>query len=195
MPTIESYGETMKDELYRCCAFTGHRPAKFPWKYDENDPRCVELKAVLARQIEKLAAAGVTDFFTGMALGVDTWAAIAVLDLRERNPAIKFHCVLPCEGQEAKWSTSAQVRYRDILREADSVEYVKRTYDRKCMLERNQRLVDSAALLLAVYNGEKRGGTAATVRYAQKAGREIIVIDPITLSVSHGKTALSPAHL
>ena len=195
MHTTESYGKMMKNKLYMSCAFTGHRPAKFPWKYGENDPRCVELKAVLARQIEKLAAAGVTDFFTGMALGVDTWAAIAVLDLRERNPAIKFHCVLPCEGQETKWSTSAQVRYRDILREADSVEYVKRTYDRKCMLERNQRLVDSAALLLAVYNGEKRGGTAATVRYAQKAGREIIVIDPITLSVSHGKTALSPAHL
>lgn len=194
MHTTESYGEMMKNKLYTSCAFTGHRPAKFPWKYDENDPQCVELKAVLARQIEKLAAAGVTDFFTGMALGVDTWAAIAVLDLRERNPAIKFHCVLPCEGQETKWSTSAQVRYRDILREADSVEYVKRTYDRKCMLERNQRLVDSAALLLAVYNGEKRGGTAATVRYAQKAGREIIVIDPITRLISHSKVAPDTAH-
>lgn len=194
MHTTESYGEMMKNKLYMSCAFTGHRPAKFPWKYDEKDHRCVELKSVLARQIDNLAAAGVTDFYSGMALGVDTWAAMAVLDLRERNPAIKLHCVLPCEGQEAKWSTPAKILYRDILCEADSVEYVKRTYDRKCMLERNQRLVDSAALLLAVYNGEKRGGTAATVRYAQKAGREIIVIDPITLSVSHGKTALSPAH-
>ena len=194
MPTTESYGETMKNELYRRCAFTGHRPAKFPWKYDENDPRCVELKAVLARQIEKLAAAGMTDFFTGMALGVDTWAAMAVLDLRKRIPAIKLHCVLPCEGQETKWSTPAQILYRGILSDAESVECVKRTYNRKCMLERNQRLIDSTGVLLAVYNGEKRGGTAATVRYAQKAGREIIVIDPITLSVSHGKTALSPAH-
>lgn len=189
MHTTESYGEMMKNKLYTSCAFTGHRPAKFPRKYDENDPQCVELKAVLARQIEKLAAAGVTDFFTGMALGVDTWAAIAVLDLRERNPAIKFHCVLPCEGQETKWSTSAQVRYRDILREVDSVEYVKRIYDRKCMLERNQRLVDSAAFLLAVYNGEKRGGTAATVRHAQKAGRKVIVIDPVTRLISHSKVA------
>lgn len=194
MPTTESYGETMKDELYRCCAFTGHRPAKFPWKYDENDPRCIKLKAVLARQIEKLAAAGMTDFFTGMALGVDTWAAMAVLDLRKRIPAIKLHCVLPCEGQETKWSTPAQILYRGILSDADSVEYVKRTYNRKCMLERNQRLIDSTGVLLAVYNGEKRGGTAATVRYAQKADREIIVIDPITLSVSHSKTALPPAH-
>lgn len=86
------------------------------------------------------------------------------------------------------------MRYRCILDEADSVEYVKRLYDGRCMLERNQRLIDSAGFLLAVYNGEKRGGTAATVRYAQKAGQEIIVIDPITLSISCGETALSPAH-
>ena len=48
------------------------------------------------------------------------------------------------------------------------------------MLDRNQRLVDSAARLIAIYNGEKRGGTAATVRYAQKEGREIIYINPET---------------
>ena len=179
----------MKSKLYECCAFTGHRPSKLPWRYDENDKHCIKLRAVLVQQIEKLAAAGVTDFYTGMALGVDTWAAMAVLDLRERNTAIKLHCVLPCEGQEVKWTPSAQVRYRHILSEADSVVYVKRLYDKKCMLERNQRLVDSAAFLLAVYNGGKRGGTAATVRYAQKAGREIIVIDPITRLVSYSETA------
>ena len=170
----------MPNDLKTCCAFTGHRPKKFPWKYDEKDERCVALKAVLTEQIEKLAAAGVTDFYTGMALGVDTWAAMAVLALRERNRAVKLHCVLPCVDQEITWTVPDQVRYKYILGEADSVEYVKRLYDGKCMLERNQRLVDSAGILIAVYNGEKRGGTAATVRYAQQAGREIIYINPET---------------
>ena len=174
----------MANDINRCCAFTGHRPAKLPWKYDEKDRRCIELKNVLAKQITKLVSSGVTDFFTGMALGTDTWAAIAVLDLRERDPAIRLHCVLPCEGQEVKWTTPARERYQYILGEADSVEYVSRVYHKNCMLERNQRLVDSAAFLLAVYNGERRGGTAATVRYAQRVGREITVIDPITLRVT-----------
>jgi hypothetical protein len=40
------------------CAFTDHRPRKFPWKGDEADLRCVALKAVLAEQVEKLVAAG-----------------------------------------------------------------------------------------------------------------------------------------
>ena len=61
----------MKNDLNKCCAFTGHRPAKFPWKYDEKDSRCIELKSVLAQQINNLAAAGVTNFFSGMALGTD----------------------------------------------------------------------------------------------------------------------------
>ena len=29
------------------CCFTGHRPEKLPWRYDESDPRCVELKLSL----------------------------------------------------------------------------------------------------------------------------------------------------
>lgn len=56
------------------------------------------------------------------------------------------------------------------------------------MLERNRFLVDYAAILLAVYNGERRIGTAATLRYAQKMGREIIVINPITRLISHSNS-------
>ena len=52
------------------------------------------------------------------------------------------------------------------------------------MLERDCFLVSYASVVLAVYNGEKRGGTAATVRYARKLGRELIVIDPATLTVT-----------
>ena len=58
--------------------------------------------------------------------------------------------------------------------------YVSREYREGCILERNRYLVDHAACLLAVYNGEWRGGTAMTVRYAQKLGREITILNPVT---------------
>ena len=83
----------------RCCAFTGHRPKKFPWGYDETDVRCVALKRTLSGQIATLVDAGYTDFLSGMAEGSDTWAALAVFALKKENPALKLHCVLPCEGQ------------------------------------------------------------------------------------------------
>lgn len=55
------------------CAFTGHRPCKLPWKYDEADSRCVELKAALAEQISALIGAGFTQFLSGMAEGTDCY--------------------------------------------------------------------------------------------------------------------------
>ena len=53
------------------------------------------------------------------------------------------------------------------------------------MMDRNHQLAESAELLLAVYNGTRRRHTGATVNYARKMGREIIIIDPLTLSVTH----------
>ena len=156
------------------CAFTGHRPHKFPWKGDEADLRCVALKAVLAEQVEKLVAAGVTDFYSGMADGSDVWLSQIVLDLRKENPALKLHCYLPCEGQADKWSSSAQERYHSILGQADSVIYVSHKYYDGCMIARNHHLVEAAGRLLAVFNGVKRSGTGATLNYARKLGREIL---------------------
>ena len=167
------------------CAFTGHRPKSFPWKYNETDPRCVALKATLAEQIAMLAGAGVTDYFMGGADGTDCWAAETVLVMREKQPALHLHCVLPHRGQADKWSDLAQERYRSILKRADSVDYVSHQYYDGCMIDRNHRLVESAGLLLAVFNGVRRSGTGATINYARKLGREIIVIDPLTRSVTH----------
>ena len=92
------------------CAFTGHRPHKFPWKDNEADLRCVALKETLAEQIAALAGAGVTEYFTGGADGTDCWAAEIVLSMREKNPVLKLRCVLPYEGQADRWSNSARER-------------------------------------------------------------------------------------
>ncbi|MFN2910814.1 SLOG family protein, partial [Escherichia coli] len=85
----------------------GHRPKKFPWGYNEADTRCVTLKRAIDEEIAKLVESGYTDFLSGMAEGADTWAALAVLALKKENPALKLHCILPCEGQADEWSASA----------------------------------------------------------------------------------------
>ena len=171
----------------KICAFTGHRPKSFPWGYDESASDCILLKEVLAAQISALAGQGVTDFLSGMAQGVDLWCAQIVLDLKKKNPALKLHAILPCEGQESKWTASAQALYRSILEQADEVVYVNREYSANCMLERNRYMVDRASILLAVYNGTYRSGTGMTVRYAQKLGREVIIIDPTSRNITHTK--------
>ena len=167
------------------CAFTGHRPKSFPWGYDESAPGCVLLKEVLAVQISALAEQGVTDFLSGMAQGVDLWCAQIVLDLKKKNPALKLHAILPCEGQESKWTVSAQELYHSVLAQANEVIYVGQEYSQDCMLNRNRYMVDHSSILLAVYNGAYRSGTGMTVRYAQKLGREVIIIDPLSRHIAH----------
>lgn len=173
----------MKPEK-KCCAFTGHRPAKLAFGYQEQDPRCVKLKQLLLQQITVLTEKGVTKFLSGMAQGVDLWAAELVLALREKSVPVSLTCVLPCETQADRWPAVAQARYQSVLRRADETIWVHRAYTPKCMLERDRYLVDNAQYVLAVYNGEARGGTAATVRYARKQGRHLTVIDPVSFSVT-----------
>ena len=190
--SIERFTEQLADVdgfLNHACAFTGHRPNKFSWRYNEDAPGCVALKKTLVEQIASLADDGYTDYLSGMAIGVDCWCSKIVLDLREKNPALKLHCLLPCEGQETKWPASSQKLYHAILERADSIVCVNHEYNDKCMLERDRALVQSSSLLLAVYDGRFRSGTGATVRYARKLGRELIVIDPVTLAVTHEKAA------
>ena len=136
-------------------------------------------------QIEALVDRGVTDFLSGMAQGVDLWCSEIVLGLKKKNPVLKLHCILPCKGQESKWTASAQERYHSILRQANEVVYMGQEYSRDCMMERNRYLVDYSSFLLAAYNGTRRSGTGATVRYALKQGREVIIIDPISRNISH----------
>ena len=166
------------------CAFTGHRPKSFPWKYNEADQNCVALKKVLAEQITALVDDGVTGFISGMALGTDLWAAQIVLDLREKNPSLKLYCALPCKDQEKKWPADKQALYHSILKQANDIHLESKNYTPDCMLNRNRYMVDHSSILLAVYNGAYRSGTGMTVRYAESEHRRIILINPTTRKVS-----------
>jgi uncharacterized phage-like protein YoqJ len=65
------------------CAFTGHRPDKLLCGNNEQHPACLSIKAVLLQQITRLyVQRGVTQFIAGGALGIDQWAAEAVLAFR-----------------------------------------------------------------------------------------------------------------
>lgn len=51
-------------------AFTGHRPESLPFGENENDARCIRLKAMLLTEIMDRAKAGYDTFYTGCARGM-----------------------------------------------------------------------------------------------------------------------------
>ena len=163
-----------------------HRPRKLPLGWpNEDDERCIAAKGALSGQIDALARLrGVVDFYSGMADGTDVWAALAVLELKERHPGIRLHCIIPHPGQADRWPRPAQERYHSILDKADDVEVINPRSSSDCMMKRNRYMVDAAGYVLAVYDGTG-GGTASTLAYAKQLGREIIIVDPVARVVRH----------
>ena len=130
------------------CCFTGHRPQKLPWGYDEEWEDCIRLKIKLGCEIEKLRKKGVTTFISGMAIGVDMWAAQIVLDLKLAYPqdTIELFAAIPFEGQANKWSSDYRERYFNILAQADGELTLHAHYTKSCMHERKPTLPTHVAL-------------------------------------------------
>lgn len=162
--------------MYRI-SFTGYRPEKLPF-FGEDDPMCVDLKQRLSEQIAKLIDDGADEFYTGMALGVDTWAAEAVLEQKKLRPSIKLIAVVPCPEQADRWSAADKARYKAILEQCDKIMTISPHYVKNCMLKRNRALVELCDLLVAVYDG-KKGGTQYTVNFAKSSGKNIVLIEPM----------------
>ncbi len=163
----------MEFDTARTCAFTGHRPEKLPWRYDERDSRCLRLKSSLEDTVLSLYDSGYRHFISGMAKGCDTYFAETVLRLRDECQGMTLEAAVPCETQPSGWSFEERKRYFYILHQCDRQTIVSREYTPECMLRRNMYMVDSASLLLAVYDGT-RGGTMQTVNYARSSGVHII---------------------
>ncbi len=157
------------------CCFTGHRPDKLPWKYNEHDPRCLTLKSQLRDALQSLYTAGCRRFLCGMAEGCDLYFGEAVVALREEHSEIFLEGAIPFEGQSEKWSESSRRRYFRLAEECDKLTVLHSSYSPDCMMDRNRYMVDHADLLLAVYNGSS-GGTQATMLYALRKGLEIVEI-------------------
>lgn len=160
------------------CAFTGHRPQRLPFGADEADERCIRLKQVLREQIIRLIEEdGVSYFITGMAMGIDMYAAEIVLDLKARYPALLLECAIPYEEQAMRWTNALRERYYDIASKCDKETMLQTRYSADCFQRRNRYMVDQADIVLAVWNGQP-SGTGSTVRYAMERGKQIYRIDP-----------------
>lgn len=154
--------------MHRVC-FTGHRPEKLT-RIEKDIVRDLE------KEIRQAIADGLSVFITGMARGVDIWAAQIVLSLRNSGYDIKLICACPYDGFESGWSKDWQKQYKEILTAADYVKYVCEGYSRSCFQIRNEWMVNHAARVIAVFNGEK-SGTKNTIDYAAKAGVPVVRIE------------------
>ena len=152
---------------HRCC-FTGHRPERLGMP--ESD-----VIFGLKEEIRTAIADGFQTFISGMARGVDLWAAEIVLALRDEGAAVRLICTSPYRGFENRWSWEWQARYRRVMERADLVRFICPGYSRDCFQRRNEWMVDHSVRVIAVYN-DQPSGTRNTIEYAKRCSVPVIFI-------------------
>ena len=98
------------------CFFSGHRIME--------KKEIALCKSLLREEILNCINRGVTRFIVGGAIGFDTMAAEAVLDLRVDYTDIKLVLYLPCKNHFAKWNFRDVERFEEIKEQADEVRYI-----------------------------------------------------------------------
>ncbi|MCA1021478.1 SLOG family protein [Halobacillus litoralis] len=163
--------------------FSGHRPNKL-YGYDPYSKGNKRLLNVLRKEIVRhIEEEDVSTFITGMALGIDQWAARIVLALQRKYPHVRLVAALPCRKQYSKWNEQSKKEWQWIIDRCAEVNHVStEAYTPWCMQKRNEWMVNNSKSIIAVHDGTK-GGTKNCIDYAKEQGKTIRVINPKTLEV------------
>lgn len=161
--------EIVEEETY--IAILGHRPDKLGgYRADVS-----HLEAEVKRVIGKIPG-NLVDLCGG-AQGADQIGARVFY--REGLPYI---LIKPFEGQEKRWPKKAQEKYANLETHARKTIVVSHINSKnyhevvKALYKRNQFMIDKADYVVAIWNGDKKGGTAHAMRYAKAQGKTTIII-------------------
>ena len=145
----------MKKE--QTCCVTGHR--------DIPADKIEFVQESLRQEILAAISEGYTHFISGFAAGVDLIFAGIVAELKEEYP-ITLEAAIPHPGR----LKTPDEAFQRLIKNCDTVKPHSDRYAKSCYMVRNRYMADHSSLVIAVHDGRKTGGTAATIRYANKAG-------------------------
>ena len=156
------FEDTEKDKV---CCFTGSRPEKLTRTPEE-------CKRLLVRAIMDSYEQGYRIYISGMADGVDYWAAMAVLTMRCFYPEVRLVTALPFPDRRKRGMDDLNTM---IYALADLNVEVSESYWAGAYDKRNKWMVDHSGRLIALMD-DQNSGSGRTLRYAQKRGLETFVL-------------------
>ena len=157
-------------------SFTGHRPDKIVGYTASPLEVEIAIRKALVEEIVRLVEEGADTFLSGMAPGVDLWAADEVLRLRAEGrigESVRLVLAVPYPNFERSFRVEWRALYGEILERADEVVYVSQGYYHGCYHRRNDYLAEAADVMLAYYEGSE-GGTRYTLKKAEARGARIV---------------------
>ena len=163
----EAENADLFDDSITTVCFTGHR----------NIPENVRpvLSELLKEILVGLYQRGARVFKAGGAVGFDTMAAHAVIDLKAAtgDPEIKLCLCLAAPDQAKSFSKYDRIIFNMIKDNSDSVIYSSDQLNGESYYARNRKLVEGSDVCVA-YCTVQRGGTYYTCNRALMSGVEFI---------------------
>lgn len=147
------------DKKHTCCV-TGHR--------DIPADKIQYVQMQLRQELLQAIQSGYTHFISGFAAGVDMIFAGIVADLKSEYP-ITLEVAIPYPGR----MDTPDRAFQHLVKVCDTVKVHTDRYSKGCYMVRNRYMIDCSALVIAVHDGRKSGGTAATIKYAHKMERDV----------------------
>ncbi len=147
------------DKEHTCCV-TGHR------NISANKIHYVQMQ--IRQELLRAIQRGYTHFISGFAVGVDLIFAGIVADLKSEYP-ITLEAAIPYPGR----MDTPDKAFQHLVKVCDTVKVHTDRYSKGCYMVRNRYMIDCSALVIAVHDGRKSGGTAATIKYAHKMERDV----------------------
>ena len=147
-----------------------------------------EWKALAEALADLVRESGCEEFLSGMERGGDQLGAEVVLGLREEL-GLKLWGVLSSEEQWIHWPNVDADRLFNIMERADYEYRISNHAAERSRLDQLLFIADNSKKLIVVTESLSPEARAAVVRAAAR-GREVKLIDPVTLRVSYPPTAI-----
>ena len=176
MPDFDEMIIELSIDPAKTACFTGHRPEKLPFDTSVRLFRDT-LTNVLYLHAAKAAEAGYDTFLCGMQRGIDVFAGLAVLKLKNAYPQIRLICISPYRSESVRRRGKDKVDYLALTGGCDGFIALQEDYSQGCFLRRNRFMVDHSSLVIGAV-ADRKSGTGQTLTYAAKKG---IRIDEINL--------------
>ena len=124
---------------------------------------------------------GYDTFIVGGARGIDLMAAEMVYQFIYQGKNIRLLMAMPYPGFGSNYKSMDLYLRGNAIAESEQVFYVCDKYEPGCYRKRNQYMVDRSSRLIAVV-ADMNSGTGQTIRYAEKSGLEMNIINAAKLS-------------
>ena len=150
--------------------------------FDEKHPGIRFIKKALENRLLPLIDEGLEWVIVSGQLGVETWAAELIFELKKVHPDLKLAVITPFLEQEKNWNETKQEQYRAIIANADfHTSLTKKPYEAPWQfVEKNKFFMRNSDGILIIYDSENEGSPKfikeAADRYAEKSNYQVITI-------------------